>query len=303
MKATAGARELLLELKRAHWLPPYAVRLLPVALNPSRFSPCPVAQHTHAPGKRSERPRQHQPADGVAAGGRSCIARAQADGVRGVVETMIAMFDESKNLQKLSGVDLNTPEDSAAPIVRMLTMLRNRDMLLCYLRHRMDRIEQARWDVAGFLPEDALEVLSPNEREYDRQYAALLSEYQSAYDLDLTRDSKPPSELYIKVPHAPSGSPHPARPIRLAVAACPGGSPAPLPPPPARAPRATGRHANPPALPPLPPQVLAKEEIGAFVGAESGATIDPMKAGDTVFLRRGDVEPLVRQGKLEHVDF
>lgn len=194
MKATAGARELLLELKRAHWLPPYA-----------------------------------------------------ADGVRGVVETMIAMFDESKNLQKLSGVDLNTPEDSAAPIVRMLTMLRNRDMLLCYLRHRMDRIEQARWDVAGFLPEDALEVLSPNEREYDRQYAALLSEYQSAYDLDLTRDSKPPSELYIKV--------------------------------------------------------LAKEEIGAFVGAESGATIDPMKAGDTVFLRRGDVEPLVRQGKLEHVDF
>ena len=221
MKATAGARELLLELKRAHWLPPYAVRLLPVALNPSRFSPCPVAQHTHAPGKRSERPRQHQPADGVAAGGRSCIARAQADGVRGVVETMIAMFDESKNLQKLSGVDLNTPEDSAAPIVRMLTMLRNRDMLLCYLRHRMDRIEQARWDVAGFLPEDALEVLSPNEREYDRQYAALLSEYQSAYDLDLTRDSKPPSELYIKVPHAPSGSPHPARPIRLAPSGLP----------------------------------------------------------------------------------
>ena len=64
-------------------------------------------------------------------------------------------------------------------------------------------------------------------------------------DLDLTRDAKPPSDLYIKV--------------------------------------------------------LARKEIGAFIGAESGATIDPVKAGDTIFLRRGDVEPLIRQGKLEHV--
>ena len=140
---------------------------------------------------------------------------------------------------------MKSPEDSVAPVVRMLTMLRNRDMLLCYLKHRMGRIEQARWDVAGKLPDEALEVLSPNEREYDREYAALLSNFQTAYDLDLTRDSKPPTDLYIKV--------------------------------------------------------LAKAEVAAFVGPESGATIDPLKAGDTIFLRRGDIEPLIRQGKLEHV--
>ena len=159
---------------------------------------------------------------------------------------MVAQYDESRQLQKLDGVDMRSPEDSAAPIVRMLTMLRNRDMLLCYVRHRLTQIESARWDVAGKLPDEALELLSPHEKEYDREYAALLSEFQTAYDLDLTRDTKPPSDLYIKV--------------------------------------------------------LAREEVGAFIGAESGATIDPIKSGDTLFLRRGDVEPLVRQGKLEYVD-
>ena len=193
MKATSTVRELLLDLKRSFWLPPF-----------------------------------------------------NADGVREVVETMVAQYEESRSLQKLEGVDMRNPEDSAAPIVRMLTMLRNRDMLLCYLRHRLGRIEQARWDVAGTLPDEALELLSPNEREYDREYAALLSEFQTSYDLDLTRDTKPPSDLYIKV--------------------------------------------------------LAKEEVGAFIGPESGATIDPVRAGDTIFLRRGDVEPLIRQGKLEHID-
>ena len=99
--------------------------------------------------------------------------------------------------------------------------------------------------VAGNLPPEALELLSPNERQYDLEYGTLLSEFQTAYDLDLTRDTKPPSDLYIKV--------------------------------------------------------LAREELGAFIGAESGATIDSIRAGDTVFLRRGDVEPLIRQGKLEHL--
>ena len=169
----------------------------------------------------------------------------QTNGVRQVVETMCAMYDESKKLQQLPGVDLSTAEDTAAPIARMITMLRNRDMLLCYLRHRMDRIEQARWDLAGTLPDESLELLSPHEREYDREYAELLAEYQHTYDLELTRDAKPPTDLYIKV--------------------------------------------------------LAREEVGAFVGADSGATIDAVNAGDTIFLRRGDVEPLIRQGKLEHL--
>ena len=158
---------------------------------------------------------------------------------------MMAQHEESRNLQRLEGVDMNTLEDSAAPIVRMFTMLRNRDMLLCYLRHRLTKIEQGRWDLAGALPEESLEMLSPHERDYEQKYAQLLADFQVEYDLDLTRDTKPPTDLYVKV--------------------------------------------------------LAKQDVDAFIGAESGARIDTLRAGDTVFLRRGDVEPLIRQGMLEHL--
>ena len=164
--------------------------------------------------------------------------------MREVVETMVAQYDESRNLQKLEGVDMRNPEDSMAPITRMLTMLRNRDMLMCYLRHRMERVEKARWDVAGKLPDEALDVLSVNERRFDREYADLLSAYQTEYDLDLTRDAKPPTDLYVRV--------------------------------------------------------LVKEEVGAFVGPESGANIN-LKVGDESWLRRGDVEHLIRQGTCAHV--
>lgn len=103
-------------------------------------------------------------------------------------------------LARSEGLDMRDPECSAAPMVRMLTMIRNRDMLMGYLRHRMERIEEARWDVAGNLPSEALELLSPNEREYDREYAGLLAEFQAEYDdFDLTLNATPPTDLYIKV--------------------------------------------------------------------------------------------------------
>ena len=38
-----------------------------------------------------------------------------------------------------------------APMVSILTLIRNRDCLMCYLRHRMERIENMRWDV-GDMP-------------------------------------------------------------------------------------------------------------------------------------------------------
>ena len=39
-----------------------------------------------------------------------------------------------------------------APMVSILTLIRNRDCLMCYLRHRMERIENMRWDV-GDMPQ------------------------------------------------------------------------------------------------------------------------------------------------------
>ena len=66
------------------------------------------------------------------------------------------MYDDSLALQRLEGIDMRQPEDAVAPMVRVLTMIRNRDMLLCYLRHRMERIE-VRWH-----------PLAPRSRERER---------------------------------------------------------------------------------------------------------------------------------------
>ena len=80
---------------------------------------------------------------------------------------------------------------------------------------------------------------------YVREYEELLAEYQSEYDIDLTLNTKPPTDLYIRV--------------------------------------------------------LVVQDVGEIVGPESGATLD-LRKGDTLFLRRRDVEPLIRQGLLVHID-
>ena len=53
---------------------------------------------------------------------------------------------------RLPGFDSSDLADTMAPMVSMLTLIRNRDCLMCYLRHRMERIENMRWDV-GDMPE------------------------------------------------------------------------------------------------------------------------------------------------------
>ena len=47
-------------------------------------------------------------------------------------------------------------------------------------------------------------------------------------------------------------------------------------------------------------RVYVNEDVGEFVGPESGASIS-LARGDTAFLRRGDVEALVMNGKLRHI--
>ena len=50
---------------------------------------------------------------------------------------------------------------------------------MAYLRKRMERIEEIRWDLAGVMPTENLDLLSENEKRYSREYNELLSAYQS----------------------------------------------------------------------------------------------------------------------------
>ena len=47
-------------------------------------------------------------------------------------------------------------------------------------------------------------------------------------------------------------------------------------------------------------RVYVNEDVGEFIGPESGANIT-LSRGDTVFIGRGDVEALVMSGKLRHL--
>ena len=114
--------------------------------------------------------------------------------------------------------------------------------------------------------------------------------YQFAYDVDITRDLEPPDDnLLIRVRPAPfpfagthAGTAR-VRRIRPAL------DPAPAPPHPFRR--------TPPAN---TLQVSVLKDVGQFVGPESGSNVE-LKQGDECYLRRGDVEHLVRRGDLVHI--
>jgi len=211
---TADAVALLKDLRRAFWLPPPQPEKVRRVLNRIAglyqesldLQKCAAARSTRS----SPRPRQR-------------VAR-----------------------RRLEGFNARDAADSCAPFVCLLTMVRNRDLLLNYVRHRMLRIEQApppaarrpprtepsnglqmtarthsyrlaqaRWEVAGPLPDDSRQLLTPHEQRYETRYNELLSEFQTQYGLDLTRDSTPPSDNLIKA-RPPAG----ARTARAAPRPC-----------------------------------------------------------------------------------
>ena len=76
--------------------------------------------------------------------------------------------------RRLPGFDPHEQADTMAPMVSILTLIRNRDCLMCYLRHRMERIENMRWDV-GDMPEDQTANMSAHEQLFTQEYNTLLS--------------------------------------------------------------------------------------------------------------------------------
>ena len=98
-----------------------------------------------------------------------------------------------------------------APMVAILTLIRNRDCLMCYLRHRMERIENMRWDV-GDMPEDQTANMSEHERLFTQEYNTLLSAPCSELP-------QPPPSPHLTHPTRPHACTHPTppRPVPLQV--------------------------------------------------------------------------------------
>lgn len=161
-------RELLLDLKRSDWLPPYndeGVRatLQEISLHFDELS------------------------DQVDAAN-SAAARSSGDGTSG-----------SKSGGKIP------METRPAMILHDAAIRRNKRCLLAYHAYRMDRLRALRWETSAVLPPHVRALLSEAEVDFFTEYDRLVSHHCTSIDLDLNSDLTPPEEDLVQVRVVRSG--------------------------------------------------------------------------------------------------
>ena len=75
----------------------------------------------------------------------------------------------------------------------------NKRCLLAYVRHRMKKVEQLRWEVGRVIPLDVKQNLSTDEQEHFKKYSASLESYMKECGFDLMANLSPPKEPFVEV--------------------------------------------------------------------------------------------------------
>mmetsp|Transcript_22251 Transcript_22251/g.45042 ORF Transcript_22251/g.45042 Transcript_22251/m.45042 type:complete len:215 (-) Transcript_22251:124-768(-) len=155
-------RDLLLDLKRSDFIPPY-----------------------NDEGVRSTLQEIHlhydELTDRLRAAGRSG-GRARTDSGSNVADTKPPM------------------ESRPAVLLHDAAIRRNKRCLLAYHVHRIDRLRSLRWETAAAaLPQPVRALLSEAEADFFAEYDRLASRHGAAMELDLTSDLCPPEEEYATV--------------------------------------------------------------------------------------------------------
>ena len=79
-------------------------------------------------------------------------------------------------------------------------LLRNKQCLLAYHKHRLDKIKQISWDLGGNLSRDLIKTLSPSEVSFLSSYSSLMNSYKVSFlDVGLSSSLLPPKELYVDI--------------------------------------------------------------------------------------------------------
>jgi len=175
--------------------------------------------------------------------------------IKEVIEEINDDFKEFMGLtQSLRGYlaeAQEVPQDVAGGLMLHNDLMeRNKRNLLIYLRHRLEKIEELRWEVGHMIPEDKPAMLHDNEKTYMHKYNDILDKYMKHYvpeckaTLDLTADTEAPEEMHVQI------------------------------------------------------RVL-DESVGEIQTPDSGVV--RLKRGRQMFLKRTDIEHLIRAGKVEHV--
>lgn len=166
--------ELLKELRKTKWLPPYRVSFT-YPSTVSTCSPCPLT---------NEAPT-NLPQD--------TTVRAVATEIKELLEPFLEIMQNHR--QQLT----SDPSYTVGVIVFFRSIQRNKRVALAYLMNRIRRILDYRWQVGPSASSHLSDNMSAQEREFLTGYNRLLGEYSNKVGLDLTADLQPPKDLFVEV--------------------------------------------------------------------------------------------------------
>lgn len=126
-----------------------------------------------------------------------------------IKEVLKEIHDDTKEMKSLVA-DHQDYEMLPEDVTRGLCLYndfvdRNRRCLLAYLNHRLQKIEELRWEVGLMVPEEKLDKLHDSEKHYLHVYNEYLDHYMKHYStgckepLDITADARPPEDLNVEI--------------------------------------------------------------------------------------------------------
>lgn len=127
--------------------------------------------------------------------------RAQHNEFLARYKLMTDLVDESES-KGVEVDDSKIQQLNAGVYLYMMSMLRNKRIVLAYLQNRLEKIQALAWQVgATDFPDEKREQLSEAELEYAKKYERALASYSRTLgsNLDLTVDMLPPRSVQVTV--------------------------------------------------------------------------------------------------------
>ncbi|OQR87961.1 DNA replication complex GINS protein PSF1 [Achlya hypogyna] len=71
--------------------------------------------------------------------------------------------------------------------------------LMAGSNHRVNKIKELRWQTGSVVPDHLAPALCPREMQFFHNYDQLLTGYMAGFGMDLAADMQPPKDLFIEV--------------------------------------------------------------------------------------------------------
>lgn len=106
------------------------------------------------------------------------------------MEEVNALYKQANAVARSAGQD-GVTEIKPAVLLLHTSAKRNKRCALAYLRYRLERLVEMRWESGSAIPDNRKSKLSAEEIQYFGNYDTLLGQYMRATDMDLSLVSIP----------------------------------------------------------------------------------------------------------------